>query len=67
MSMPLVTSYYFPADHVYCAFRFSEMMCHKRPCENGGTCEGDVVMRTCHCVVGATGNDCETGTIVHLC
>ena len=36
-------------------------LCTATPCENGGTCLETDKSRTCDCVAGYTGNDCETG------
>ena len=35
--------------------------CTPDPCQNGGTCTDGVNDYTCACVLGYTGNDCETG------
>ena len=36
-------------------------LCTARPCANGGTCLETGNTRTCDCVAGYTGQDCETG------
>ena len=36
-------------------------LCTARPCANGGTCLETGGNRTCECVAGYTGQDCETG------
>ena len=36
-------------------------VCTARPCANGGTCVETGGNRTCDCVAGYTGQDCETG------
>ena len=35
--------------------------CMARPCQNGGTCLETGDTRTCDCIAGYTGQDCETG------
>ena len=36
-------------------------LCKATPCQNGGTCQQIGKNRTCDCVAGYTGEDCETG------
>ena len=36
-------------------------LCTETPCANGGTCLETGGNRTCDCVAGYTGLDCETG------
>ena len=36
-------------------------LCTATPCQNGGTCLETGNNRTCDCVAGYTGQDCETG------
>ena len=36
-------------------------LCTATPCQNGGTCLESGNSRTCDCIAGYTGEDCETG------
>ena len=40
--------------------------CDPDPCQNNATCVDQVNGYTCNCLVGYTGNDCETGNYITL-
>ena len=43
-------------------------LCTATPCANGGTCLETGGSRTCDCVAGYKGQNCETGgTLLHMC
>ena len=44
----------------YCFFLVIDN-CANILCQNGGTCANSLNSYTCHCVVGYTGNVCQTG------
>ena len=41
-------------------------LCTATPCQNGGTCLESGNSRTCDCIAGYTGEDCETGEKLFL-
>ena len=44
-----------------CFMLFVGHLCTATPCVNAGTCLETGDTRTCDCVAGYTGQDCETG------
>ena len=41
--------------------------CANSPCQNSGTCTDNVNGHTCTCVVGFSGENCETGRYACAC
>ena len=39
--------------------------CQSQPCQNGGTCVGDIDSYNCNCLQFYTGRNCEIGNIVY--
>lgn len=47
-----------------CEILFTDIdYCVNHTCGNGGSCEDGVNSYSCNCLVGFTGNHCETGSI----
>ena len=52
-------------DHLFCSqILFTDIDdCVNHTCGNGGSCEDGVNSYSCNCLVGFTGNHCETGSM----
>ena len=56
------------AEKLLTSFTLDIDECASSPCQNGGTCVDVVNAYTCNCVLGYTGNNCETGNLsIHPC
>ena len=60
-TMKCYSRHFYPIYCVWNSFCTDIDDCTPDPCQNGGTCTDGVNDYTCACVLGYTGNDCETG------